>query len=161
MAFKVGDKVIHWIYGLGEIIELDEKVLSGNSGEYYVVETGDLTLWVPLNETGELSLRLPTPAEDFQKIFRLLASPGEALPEDRFKRKTHLTELMKDRTLESICVVIRDLVNYKLTNKINENDKSVLERSKNFLLNEWSYTLSVPIHKAERELRELLNTNTI
>ena len=28
-AFQVGDQVIHWVYGLGEIVDLDEKVLAG------------------------------------------------------------------------------------------------------------------------------------
>lgn len=161
MAFNVGDQVIHWIYGLGEIIQVDEKVLSGRSGKYYVVQTRDLTLWVPLNKSGEQSLRLPTPAEDFQKLFRLLASPGEMLSDDRLMRKTHLTELLRDGTLESICKVIRDLVHYKRSNKINENDKSILERAWKSLVSEWSFILSVPTHKAERDLRELLETSAV
>lgn len=161
MSFRVGDQVIHWMYGLGEIIQLDEKVLFGRTGRYYVVQMRDLTLWVPLNETGEQCLRFPTPARDFQKLFRILASPGEPLSPDRFTRKTQLTELLKDRTLESICRVIRDLVYYKRTKRINENDNSILAHARNFLLNEWSVVLSVPIQQAERELRDLLETNVL
>ena len=161
MAFQVGDQVIHWVYGLGEIIQLDEKVLSGHSDEYYVVQIRDLTLWVPRNEIGELCLRLPTPAKDFQKLFSLLASPGESLSPDRFMRKTQLTELMKDGTLESICRVVRDLEYHKRNNKINENDNSILERARDSLLNEWSVALSVPIQQAERELKDLLETSVV
>lgn len=161
MAFKVGDKVIHWAYGLGEIINLDEKVLNGHSDKYYVVQTQDLTLWVPINGTGEQSLRLPTPVEDFQKLFGLLASPGETLSEDRFTRKTQLSELLKDGTLESICRVIRDLATFERTNKINEYDKSILARAWKSLINEWSFIFSIPIHKAERELRDLLETSAV
>ncbi|HJZ04733.1 MAG TPA: CarD family transcriptional regulator [Patescibacteria group bacterium] len=159
MSFQVGDQVIHWVYGLGEIIQLDEKVLSGHTGKYYVVQMRDLTLWVPLNETGGHCLRFPTPARDFQKLFRILASPGEPLSPDRFMRKTQLTELLKDRTLESICRVIRDLVYYKRTKKVNENDNSILAHARNFLLNEWSVALSVPVQQAESELRNLLETD--
>ena len=159
MSFQVGDQVIHWVYGLGEIIQLDEKVLSGHTGKYYVVQIRDLTLWVPLNETGEHCLRFPTPARDFQKLFRILASPGEPLSPDRFMRKTQLTELLKDGTLESICRVVRDLMYYKRTKKINENDNSILAHARNFLLNEWSVALSVPVQQAESELRNLLETD--
>ena len=161
MSFQVGDQVIHWMYGLGEIIQLDEKVLSGHTGKYYVVQIRDLTLWVPLSETGELCLRFPTPARDFQKLFRLLASPGESLSAERYLRKTQLTELLKDGTLESICRVVRDLVHFKRTNKLNENDKSILERAKNFLLNEWSVVLSIPVQQAELELTNLLETSVV
>jgi len=161
MPFQVGDQVIHWVYGLGEIIQLDEKVLSGHTGKYYVVQMRDLTLWVPLNETGEHCLRFPTPAGDFQKLFRILASPGEPLSVDRFMRRTQLTELMKDRTLESICRVLRDLVYFMRNNKINDSDNSVLNHARNFLLNEWSVALSVPVQQAERELRNLLETSVL
>jgi CarD family transcriptional regulator len=161
LSFQVGDQVIHWVYGLGEIVRLDEKKLAGRSNRYYVVQIRDLTIWVPLNAAGEHSLRFPTPAEDFQKLFRLLASPAEPLETDRYKRKTQVMELLKDGTLASTCRVVRDLVDYKRHHKINDNDNAILERARNFLLNEWSVALDVPIQQAEREMKALLETHVI
>jgi CarD family transcriptional regulator len=160
-SFQVGDQVIHWVYGLGDIIQIEEKVLFGHTDQYYVVQMPDLTLWVPLNETGEGYLRLPTPAGDFQNLFRLLASPGEPLSKERFARRTQLTELLKCRTLETTCRVVRDLVCHKRTNKLNVNDNTILKRARNFLLNEWSATLSVPIYQAENELKILLAKSVV
>ncbi|MEJ2349532.1 MAG: CarD family transcriptional regulator [Anaerolineales bacterium] len=156
MTFQVGDQVVHWSFGLGAIIQLDEKELSGRTGRYYVVQIRDLTLWVPINETGEHCLRLLTPARDFQRLFEILASPGEPLSPNRFERKTQLTERMKDGTLESICQVVRDLASYMQTKRMNENDTSTWKRARSFLLDEWSAALSVPVRRAERELMELL-----
>jgi RNA polymerase-interacting CarD/CdnL/TRCF family regulator len=161
LPFQVGDRVIHWVYGPGEIIRVEEKVLSGQKGEYYVVRSRDLTIWVPADDTGEHCLRYPTPASDFQDLFRLLASPAEPLPEDRLPRKSHLMECLKGRTLESTCLVIRDLEGYKHTAKLNENDNSILKRAWSSLLNEWSSALSVPVKQAERELRSLLETGVV
>jgi CarD family transcriptional regulator len=155
-AFQVGDKVIHWSYGLGEIIQLDEKVLFGRTSQYYVVKIRDMTIWVPINKMDDPCLRFLTPAEDFQKLFSILSSPGEPLSADRFERKNQLLDQLKDGTLESICRVVRDLAFHKRMKKINENDSSVLARAKRFLLDEWSVVLSVPIYQAESELSELL-----
>jgi RNA polymerase-interacting CarD/CdnL/TRCF family regulator len=159
VSYEVGDQVIHWMYGLGEIIQLDEKALSGHTGKYYVVQMPDLTLWVPQNKTGEQSLRLPTPARDFKKLFRILSSPGEALSTDRHTRKTQLMERLKDGTLESVCRVVRDLVCHKRTSSLNENDNTMLERARIFLLMEWGAVLSVPVHQAELELGKLLDAS--
>jgi CarD family transcriptional regulator len=156
MAFQVGDQVIHWVYGLGEVVQLDEKELFGQTNQYYVVQTSDLTLWVPVDESSEGRLRFPTPAKDFHKIFDILASPGEALSADRYERKTQLTERLKDGTLESVCRVVRDLTCHKRIKKMNDHDSAVLERARCFLVNEWSVALSVPAEQAERELAELL-----
>jgi RNA polymerase-interacting CarD/CdnL/TRCF family regulator len=158
-AFQVGDQVIHWIYGIGEIIQMDEKILLGKTGKYYVVQMRDLTLWVPRNKTGSQCLRAPTAAEDFEELFQILSSPGEPLSTNSYARKTELTEILKDKTLESICRVVRDLVSYKRSGRINENDNSTLAYARNFLLNEWSVALSVPFQQAERELADLLETN--
>ena len=160
-VFHVGDHVIHWSYGLGEIIKLDEKVLSGHAGKYYVLQINNLTLWVPLAEASERCLRFPTPARDFPELFRILSTPGEPLSTDRYTRKTQLTELLGDRTIESICRVVRDLVDYKRLKKINENDKSTLEHAREFLLNEWSLALSIPLQQAEGELTKLLDAHVV
>jgi RNA polymerase-interacting CarD/CdnL/TRCF family regulator len=159
--FQVGDEVIHWVYGLGEIVRIEEKVLFGHIDQYYVLQTRDLTLWVPLNETGERYLRFPTPESDFQNLFRLLASPGVPLSKERLARRTQLAELLKGRTLESTCRVVRDLVCHKRTNRLNENDNTILKRARNFLLNEWSAILSVPIYQADSELKNLLATSVV
>jgi RNA polymerase-interacting CarD/CdnL/TRCF family regulator len=157
MDFQVGDKVVHWAYGPGEIIDLEEKVLSGNTSWYYVVQVNDLTLWVPSDDQGKSSMRLPTPASEFENLFILLSSPGDPLPTDRLERKLELAQRMKEGTLESICRVIRDLHFFRRTQKFNESDTSTLERAQKFLLSEWMISLSTPVAQAEKELRQLLS----
>ena len=160
-AFHVGDQVIHWMYGLGEIIQLDEKTLAGHTIQYYVLQLIDLTLWVPIDEAGEGHLRYLTPAKDFQRLFQILASPAEPLSTDRHERKMQLAERLKDGKLESVCRVVRDLAFLKQTKKMNDNDSSFLERARKFLLNEWSVALSVPVRQAETKLLELLKGNVV
>jgi len=67
MEFQTGDKVVHYIYGVGEIIQIEKKILAGRSVVYYRVQIRDLTLWVPVNGTGRQSLRLPTSANQFEE----------------------------------------------------------------------------------------------
>jgi RNA polymerase-interacting CarD/CdnL/TRCF family regulator len=159
MDFQVGDKVVHWAYGPGEIIDLEEKVLSGHTSLYYVVQLSNLTLWVPSDDQGKRSMRLPTPPSEFENLFILLRSPGEPLPSDRLERKLELSQRMKDGTLESICRVIRDLHLFRRTQKYNESDTSTFERAQKFLLSEWTISLSIPVAQAEKELRRLLGSD--
>jgi len=154
--FQVGDQVIHWAHGPGVITQLDKKILSGRTRLYYVVQMSQLTLWVPVDQTGERSLRLPTPKKDFKDLFKILASPGVPLSLNSNERRLQLVERLKDHQLASICEVIRDLTMHKRLNKMNDNDNSTLERSWNFLISEWSVASSIPIYQAEEELRKLV-----
>ncbi len=161
MEFQVGDKVVHWSYGPGEIIQLDEKSISGQNALYYVVQIRDLTLWVPVEGGDQSSLRLPTSTREFRRLFKILRNPGEKISDDRYERKTQLTERMREGTLESICGIIRDLTTYSYSKKLNDYDASLLERAKKFLLEEWKISLSVPLSDAQRELDILLEEGRI
>jgi|OpeIllAssembly_1097287.scaffolds.fasta_scaffold334304_2 CarD family transcriptional regulator len=156
MKFRIGDTVIHLTYGLGEIIDIDEKELFGRKERYYVVQVQNLSLWVPIHQEDQGSLRYPTPAHEFERLITILNSPGEPLADDRLERKNQLLQKMRDGTLESICQVIRDLTYHRKTKKLNDNDVSTLNQAKNFLSNEWGFSLSIPCSQAGRELDQLL-----
>lgn len=156
LEYQVGDKVIHCNYGLGEIVQIDEKFIHERQMLCYVVRTRDLTIWVTADEPGKISIRRPTPGSKFENLFAILRSQGEPLPMDRHERKTYLLERIKDGELASICSVIRDLAFYRRGRKLNDYDKSTLDRAKNFLLSEWMHSLAVSQVQANNELIELL-----
>ena len=159
MNFQVGDTIVHRSYGPGKILKMDEKRLSGRTDLYYVVQVKDLTLWVPVRDSSESSLRLLTPAKEFEKLFAILSGSGEPLSPNRIERKTQLIEQMQSGSLEAICRVIRDLTNYKRTKKMSDSDASILERARDFLLTEWKLSLSVPLAQADQKLKQLLGEN--
>lgn len=158
LDYHVGDTVIHANYGLGEIVDMDQKVIHERQMLCYVVKIRNLTIWVQADETGKSGLRPPTPSKDFEKLFTILRGQGEPLPNDRFDRKTVLTERMKDGKLTSICSVIRDLACFKREKKFNDNDKAIMERAQNLLLAEWMYARAISLAQATEELQKLLGT---
>lgn len=156
ISFKVGDQVIHWVHGYGEITEVDNKIIAGQTRLYFEVQLRNLTLYLPVDENIGKFLRYPTPAGNFDNLFQILKSPGQPLPADRFERQTYLLGKLSEGNLESVCAVIRDLSSQKQVAKMNESDHSILSRARATLLNEWSGVLSVPVELAEIELNGLL-----
>lgn len=156
MEFQIGDKVVHRSYGVGEILQYDEKTLAGRAEMYYVVRIKDMTIWVPVNGSGEGSLRPTTPAAEFEHLFEVLGNSGEALSIDRLERRTELIDRLRRGTLESICRIIRDLVFLRRQRKLNEHDNSVLERAQNLLVEEWVLALAVSRAEAQREMQRIL-----
>ena len=158
MNFHKGDTVMHWAHGIGQIVNLEERALSGSKAIYYVVQVRDMTVWVPADSKVESRLRPPTPKFRFERLLTLLSSPSEPLPEDRLERKNRLLELLQDGRPESLCQVIRDLSAYQkqLGKPMNDNDQLVLKQSRNTLLGEWGFVLSITHAQAEHELYRLL-----
>jgi len=156
MEFHEGDTVMHWIYGLGKIIQLEERNLTGENALYYAVQIDDITIWVPADANLENRLRSPTLKAKFLHLLKILSGPGDELPLDRQERKLLLLEWLKNGRAESLCRVIRSLSTYRNLRPLNDSDQALLKRSQNALLGEWGFALSITPLQAEIELNRLL-----
>ncbi len=156
MSFHIGDKVIHSTFGLGEIVKIDEKTVNGHPRHCYVVQIDDMTIWVPLDDPQQNSLRAPTPPEEFIKTLPILAGPDEALQEDRLIRKNQLLNQLKDGQLASLCRLVRDLTNYQRFYKLSDQEKVILERAVRSLLTEWTISLGLPFNQAHQAMESML-----
>ena len=156
MEFHVGDPVVHWTYGLGKVIAVQQRTIAGEKALYYVVEINDLTVWVPVDGKAKTRLRRPTSRAGFRKLFKILSQSAKSLSEDRFERKQELNRKLQDGTIESVCSVIRDLSSFQQKKSLNDDDKVILQRASTSLLGEWAYSLAVPRSQAEQELDGLL-----
>ncbi len=160
MNFHSGDTVMHWTYGIGQIVNLEERDLFGSKTLYFAVKVRDMTVWVPADSKVGSRLRSPTSKSRFKQLLGILSSPSEPLPEDRLERKTRLLELLQDGRPESLCQVIRDLSAYQRqkVRPMNDNDQMILKQSRNTLLGEWGFVLSITHAQAEFELHRLLTS---
>jgi RNA polymerase-interacting CarD/CdnL/TRCF family regulator len=156
MNYKVGDTVVHWSYGLGEITNVEEKVIHGQLKQCYVVRASRMTIWIPIDDSQQHTLRTPVSPDEFTGLFDILSGPAQSLPQDRGLRRDFLISQLQDGQLESICKVVRDLTNLKRKSKLNDQEKTILERASNSLLTEWIFSLKVPLNQAQLAMTRLL-----
>ncbi len=156
MQYQVGDPVMHWTYGFGRVVGLEERAIAGRSALYYAVSIRDMTVWVPVDESLESHLRPPTPRKGFRELFDILSGPGEPLPDDRQERRLALLERLKDGQAASFCRVLRDLSAFQHVHSLNDNDQSLMKRSHDALLDEWAFALDISVAKADGELHRML-----
>ena len=157
MDFNVGDTVIHWTHGLGEITGLEERTLSGEDTLYYLVRIRDLVVFVPADGKTGCRLRSPSDRSTFKKLFAILGEPGTPLSENRFERKAQLHKDLGDGTAESLCKVIRDLSHLGREKHLNDDDRNILERAVNNLRAEMVVSLGITPGQAETDLNRLLD----
>ena len=156
MKFHKGDTVMHWTYGLGQIIRLEERNISGSKILYYAVQIRDMTIWVPSDEELQHRLRAPTSKSGLSELIAILSRPGEPLPEDRLERRAFLLGLLRDGHTQSLCQIIRALHGYQKVRALNESDQSILKQARGSLLGEWGFVSSLTPAQAEHELHHWL-----
>jgi len=155
-AYKVGDIVVHWTYGSGKIIAVDDKGLPGEPCFYYVIEGSEQTLWVPVDENGSSSLHLPTSRSGFKLLINILRSQGEKMSNNPYQRQDQLEERMQKASPKDLCLVIRDLTYRSHRGKLSDNDLRVLNHAQRYLLNEWELSLGTPRGDARCEMEWIL-----
>lgn len=156
MMYKIGDTVVHWTYGLGTVVNIEEKQLGEVVELYYVVAFDDIRIWV-LTEKGDRgSIRLPTESMQFDELFKILRMPGDELPDRYNKRKVILQERMHKWTLTDLCHLIRDLSDRSRMHTLSPYDSSVLLQAQRHLLDEWVFTLGNDRSSAMREMQVFL-----
>jgi RNA polymerase-interacting CarD/CdnL/TRCF family regulator len=156
MNFHEGDTVMHWTYGLGQIISLEERDLFGSTTLYYAVQIKDLTVWVPADGKLKHRLRPPTSKSRFKELLAILSKPGESLPDDRQQRRSQLLELLRDGHTQSLFRIIGGLHAYRKVRPLNDSDQSILKQARNSVLAEWEFVLSIAPAQAELELHRIL-----
>ena len=122
-AYKVGDTVIHSTYGAGKVLAVDDKGLPGAPCCYYVIETGEQTLWVPVEENGVSSLHLPTSGPDFKLLINLMRSRADPLSNNPYQRHDQLAERIQKASPQDFCLVIRDLTFRSRSRKLSSSEK--------------------------------------
>lgn len=156
MAFHEGDVVVHWTYGLGRIIQLEEREVFGSRSLYYAVQVGDMTVWVPEDGNLDSRLRFPAKRDEFERLLCILSTPSEVLSDNRNERRTHLLGLLKHGRVESLCRMIRDLHTYQHLHQLNDNDQTLMKQACNTLSGEWGFVLGLTPGQVEHELHHLL-----
>ena len=157
---KVGDTVVHWTYGSGKIVAVDDKGLPGQPCFYYVIEGSEQTLWVPVDENGSSSLHLPTSRSDFKLLINILRSQGEKMSNNPYQRRNQLDERMQKALPKDLCLVIRDLTYRSHSRKLSSSDFRVLKHAQSFLLDEWERSLGTPREQARSEMGWILKETT-
>lgn len=156
MKFHVGDTVMHWRHGLGEITAFEERKMAGKSQLCYVVKIRDMDIWVPADELLADRLRLPASAATFRQLFGILGGPAQKLPDERHERKSQLSTRLAEGTAAARCHVVRDLTTREGAKPLNEDDRTTLKWARTMLLGEWAFSLGIPPEQAEAELNRLL-----
>ena len=161
MNFHEGDTVMHWTYGLGQIIGLEERDLFGSKTIYYAVRVRDMTVWVPSDAELRHRLRSPISKSGFKELLAILSNPGETLPDDRLERRTRLLALLRDGRTQSLCRIISGLHAYRKVRPLNDSDQNILKQARTALLGEWEFVLSLTPAQAELELHRVLSSEPL
>jgi len=157
LNFDIGDTVVHPQYGVGNVVQLEEREFErGNLRSYYEVSIpGGSTVWVPV-DLPDSGLRRLARKRDLARCREILTSKALPLTDDGRIRQSELVARLKRGTIAMQCEVVRDLSAFVAHKPAYGTITSFLEAMVRVLSQEWALVEGISIGEAAVQINLLL-----
>ncbi len=158
--FKIGDKVSHPAFGVGNIKEIEEKKVLGRKEEYYVLElkVNEMILMIPVNKAEEIGLRYIIQPDAMPEILKILSTKiDEDMGENYKQRIKSQAELVDSGDILKVAQVVRNYVHRSNLEKLSSTERGLYERAKKMLVAEIGVACDMEKNKAKYLIKETIS----
>lgn len=157
LRFNIGDWIIHYYHGVGQVKDIVEKGLEGNEKTFYKVTTKDIDYWIPIEDEDSDHIEPIRTEQDFEEALKVLASKPEPIANHHKSRKKKIHDRWLDGDLLSRAKLLRDLNGRLKLIKLSFSEKEVLGKVRRYFINEWLIVDSnLTRKKAKKKIRKAL-----
>ncbi|MCE7792894.1 transcription factor YdeB [Salipaludibacillus sp. CUR1] len=136
--FQIGDNIVYPMHGAGVIKAIEEKEISGDTQQYYVIKMliGNMEVMIPTGKMLSSCIRPVTDIVALKHIIHIFQH-GESDSLQAWKQRYKVnTDKIKTGNMQDCAEVVRDLMRMKKEKILNTSEKKMLDNAQNFLTSE-------------------------
>jgi len=148
--FKVGDKIVYPMHGVGEIDGIEKKVILGKKNEYYMITiiSNGMKVMIPVNNAKDIGIRGIIPKKDIKKVVAILSTEAETIEEDWKLRYQNNIDKVKSGSIYEVAEVARDLFKRGNEKELSIMERKLYENAYQLITYEVAMSKSIPIDEA-------------
>jgi CarD family transcriptional regulator len=136
--FQIGDNIVYPMHGVGIIKSIEEKEISGEKQQYYVINMliGNMQVMIPTGKILNSRIRPITDKIALKHIINIFhhGESDSLLPwKQRFKVNS---DKIKTGKIQECTEVVRDLMRMKKEKALNSSEKTMLDNAHQCLISE-------------------------
>ncbi|OUB25616.1 transcription factor YdeB [Bacillus thuringiensis serovar palmanyolensis] len=136
--FQIGDNIVYPMQGAGIIKAIEEKEISGEKQQYYVIKmsASNMELMIPAGRISNSNIR---PVTDINALVHIMDifQHGESDRLLTWKQRYKLnTDKIKTGKMQEGAEVVRDLMRIQKEKALNASEKKMLDNAYEFLISE-------------------------
>jgi len=158
--FKVGDKVVYPMHGVGQIDGIEKKVVLGKRTEYYMITiiNSGMKVMIPVNNAVEIGLRAVTPKKDIKKVLNILSTAPSDVEDDWKIRYQNNIDKVKSGSIFEIAEVARDLFRRSAEKELSIMERKLYENAYQLITCEIALSKNIDIEEAGSIVSEALSS---
>lgn len=162
--FKIGDKVSHPSFGVGDIEKIEEKKVLGQKEEYYILKlmVNEMTLMVPINKAEEIGLRYIIDPETVPDVLNVLSNRIDDEMHENYKQRIRSqTEMVDSGDILKVAQVVKNYTHRSNEEKLSSTERGLFERARKILVGEISIACNIEKNKAKYIIKEAVSKGNI
>ncbi|MBU4361079.1 CarD family transcriptional regulator [bacterium] len=160
IMFKIGDKVSHPSFGVGDIEKIEEKKVLGQKEKYYILKlmVNEMTLMVPINKAEEIGLRYIIDPETVPDVLNVLSDRIDDEMHENYKQRIRSqTEMVDSGDILKVAQVVKNYTHRGTEEKLSSTERGLFERARKILVGEISVACNIEKNKAKYIIKEAVS----
>lgn len=159
--YKIGQKVMHPLHGIGTVEEIEEKNILGQISRFSVIHfaTDRLRIMVNLDQKTNL-IRGLIQRDEISKILDYMKKSHSSLPARASERYNLNLKKIKSADIYKMAEVIRDLSDLNRQKKLSRKEQTMLKQAKKIFCSEVSYVHDITEEEAEALIDQTVKVQT-
>ena len=156
--FAIGDKIVYPMHGAGIIAGIEEKVILGESREYYIVDvtSEDMQIMVPVDTSDLVGVRPIVDNAAVDAALEVLKAASGDMDPNWNRRYRENMEKIKTGEISKVAEVVRDLVRSEQVKKLSAGEKKLMQNAYQILLGEIVLVKNISKQEAEKLIDEAI-----
>jgi len=155
--YKIGQKVIHPLHGIGTVKSIGEKEILGKISKFSEILFNNDRLKIMVNlESTKTLIRDLVPKEEIPKVFKFMKKCKNKLPLRSSERYNYNMKRIKSADIYNLAAVIKDLSELKKSKKLSTKEESMLKQTRKILSSEVSFVRKISEEEAEKLIDQVI-----
>ncbi len=160
--FKVNDKIVYPMHGIGVIESIEKKVVLGKKDEYYIIDilNSGMNVMIPVKNAESIGVRGIINKKEINKVLNLLKKPPVDAEENWKLRYQINIEKVKSGSILEVSAVLRDLYTRGKEKDLSIMERKLYENAYQLVIYEIAMAKNIEIEEAGDMVSEALAIST-
>lgn len=157
-TFKIGDKAVYPAHGVGEVIAIESKEISGHTQTFYVLKIleNDMKVMIPTSNVNSVGLREIIRPHEVEQVYDILKKKEKCVDSTTWNRRyREYMEKIKTGSVFEVAKVLRDLYLLKNDKDLSFGERKMLDTARSLLVKEISIARDMGEDEVEAEFKTL------
>ncbi len=157
--YKIGDKIVYPMHGVGIIESIERKVVLGKRTEYYIVTiiNSGMKVMIPTEKADEIGIRRIISKKEVAKVLTLMKKEDVETEDDWKLRYQSNIDKVKSGSIFEVAEVARDLYRRGREKELSIMERKLYENAYQLVIHEIALSRDVDIEEAGNIVSEALS----